>query len=85
MSIVPYLSTVSIVATNGFLISYKSPLAFLTLSLGVYDLLGNGPLVFLTFSLGAYDFLGNGPMLLDDMFLVIAIFHPVNYRISSNF
>ena len=85
VSIVPSLSAVSIELINGFSISSKSPLDFLTFSLGVSYLLGNWQLAFLTPSLGASDFLDNGPIILDDMVLVLDIFHPVNSRISSRF
>ena len=43
--VVPYLTTMSIVVTNVFLISPKYPLAFLTLSLGLSYFLGNGSMV----------------------------------------
>ena len=85
MSLVPSLSTVSIVVTNGFLIPPKYPLDFLTLSLGASYFLVNGPLDFLTFSLGAYEFLGNGPVILDDTILVLDMIQSVNSRIGSRF
>ena len=85
VSVVPSLSTISIVVTNAFLVSSKYPLDFLTFSLGAYNFLGNGPLAFLTLSLGASDLLRNGPMILDDIILVLDLIHPVSYRISSSF
>ena len=85
VSLVPYLSTTSIVVNNEFLISSKSPLVFLTLSNSASDFLGNRPLAFLTFSLGASGLLVNRQMILDDMILVPDILPPVNSRISSSF
>ena len=46
MSILPYLTTVSVVVTNDFLVSSKYPLVFLTFILGLSDLFGNGSLIF---------------------------------------
>ena len=45
MSVFPSLTTVSVVKTNAFLVSSKSPLVFLTFSLGLSDSLGNGPMI----------------------------------------
>ena len=45
MSVFPSLTTVSVVVTNYCLASSKSPLVFLTLSIGVTDSLGNGQIV----------------------------------------
>ena len=67
VSIFPSLSTLSIVVTNYFSISSKSPLDFLTFSLGASDSLGNGPLAFLTSSIGTSELLVNGSMTLDGM------------------
>ena len=41
----PFLKTVSVVITNAFLVSSKSPLFFLTFSLGLSDYLGNGSMI----------------------------------------
>ena len=41
----PFLSTVLIVGTRGFLVSSKSSLGLLTFSLGASDFLGNGPMI----------------------------------------
>ena len=46
MSVFPSLTTVSVLFTNAFLVSFKSLLVFLTLSIGVSDSLGNGEMVF---------------------------------------
>ena len=45
MEVFPYLTTASVVVTNAFLISSKSPLIFLIFSLGLSDYLGNGPML----------------------------------------
>ena len=45
MSVVPSLTTVSIVVTNNVFISSKYPLAFLTFSLVVSDFFDNGTMV----------------------------------------
>ena len=45
MSVFPTLKTVSVVVTNVCLVSSKSPLVFLTFSLGVSYSLGNGQMV----------------------------------------
>ena len=45
LSRLPSLTTVSVVVTNAFLVSSKSPLVFITLSLGVSYYLGNGEMV----------------------------------------
>ena len=41
MSVLPSLTTVSVVATNAFFVPYKYPLVFLKISLGVSDSFGN--------------------------------------------
>ena len=46
MSVFPYLTTVSVVVTNAFSVSYKYPLVFLSFSLVLSDLFGNGSLIF---------------------------------------
>ena len=46
MSVFPSLTTVSVLVTNDFSVSSKSPLVFLTVILGLSDLLGNGSLIF---------------------------------------
>ena len=46
MSVLPSLATVSVVATNAFSDSSKSPLLFLTFSLGLSYFFGNGSLIF---------------------------------------
>ena len=44
-SVFPYLTNVSVAVTNSFLISYKSPLAFLNFSLGLSNSLGNDEMI----------------------------------------
>ena len=44
-SVFPSLTTMSVVVTNACLVSSKSPLVFLTFSLGVSYSLGNGKMV----------------------------------------
>ena len=46
MSLFPSLTTVSVVATNAFLVSFKYPLVFLTVILGLSYFFGNGSLIF---------------------------------------
>ena len=45
MSLFPPLTTLSVVATNSFLVSSKYPLVFLTFSLGLSYSLGNGQMI----------------------------------------
>ena len=45
MSVLPSLTTMSVVVTNEFLVSSKSPLILLNFSLGLSDFLGNGSLI----------------------------------------
>ena len=46
MSVIPSLTTVTVVVTNAFSVSSKSPLVFLNFSLGLSDIFGNGSLIF---------------------------------------
>ena len=45
MSVLPYLTTVPLVVTTACLVSSKYPLIFLTLSIGVPDILDNGKML----------------------------------------
>ena len=45
MSVFPSFTTILVVVTNAFSVSSKSPLVFLTLSLGLPNLVGNGSLI----------------------------------------